>query len=139
MGLDNYPEPYPCKVLESKGELKIAYTEDRKIICEETNCPFRQNFSWIIGFFGTYCWIRGKVYEKYVENLNSDFSLYEDMDRERLEELYSKLVEVYGPPSDEARIADALKGEKPQVEDLIRYLETLLSIDSWDGELKAWY
>jgi len=137
MGLDNYPEPYPCKVLESKGELKIAYTEDRKIICEETNCPFKQNFSWIIGIFGTYCWIRGKVYEKYVENLG-DFSLYEDMDRERLEELHSKLTEVYGSGNDEEKIAASLKGEG-EVFDLIRYLETLLSIDGWDGELKAWY
>jgi len=92
----------------------------------------------VIGILGTYCWIRGKAYDQYVEELGLGYTLYEDMDRETLRDLLEELKRYYGEV-DEERIADALHGITDGAHELIKYLETLLSIEEWDGELVAWY
>ena len=139
MGLDNYPKPYPCVVLEKAGKLKVVRAKNGIIDCDATNCPFKR-LKKIIGLFGTYCWIRGKVYEQYVEELCNGYTLYEDMDRTTLENLLEELKSHYGNvEADEEAIANALHGVSLGAFDLIKYLETLLSIKEWDGVLVAWY
>ena len=80
MGLDNYPDPPPCLVMEKAGRLKVARTPDGRIDCGKTACPFKSIPHVVGGVFGTYCWLRGKVYDDLVEELTG-FSLYEDLSR----------------------------------------------------------
>ena len=51
MGLDNYPKPDPCKVLEEADKLKIVRDKYGDIDYATTNCPFTK----INTFLG--CWI----------------------------------------------------------------------------------
>lgn len=106
-------------------------------MCDETECPFRQRLRWTFGIFGTYCWIRGKTYNQFVDGLELDYSLYDDLTRSQLKGLLHELRERYGFGTVEERIASLLKGEVPRVYDLILYLETLLSIREWNGKLVA--
>jgi len=54
MGLDNYPNPYPC---EAKGT--AVHDREGRIDCEATKCWFRDD-EHVCGAFGTFCWFRGK-------------------------------------------------------------------------------
>lgn len=132
MGLDNYPEPDPCRVLEKAGKLKIVLDSRGRIDCAATNCPFMQTFSWHMS-----CWIRGKVFDQYVQESCGE-SLYEDKTREELEYILRSLKEYYKftHPLDE-KTTDLYTYS--HVRQLIRYLETLLSIKEWDGKLIAWF
>jgi hypothetical protein len=134
MGLDNYPEPDPCLVLEKAGKLRIVRDERGDVDCVATDCPFMK-----IGPGRVYCcWIRGKIYNKYVYECCGE-SLYEDKTREELDHILQSLKEYYGKryPNYEIRIASGSVNLDLQV--LIRYLETLLSIEEWDGKLIAWF
>jgi len=145
MGLDNIPKPLPCKVLEKSGKLKVVRTKDGKIDCDKTNCPFKP-LRHYLGLFAAYCWIRGKAYNKIVEK-NTKYSLYNDLTRKELENILKTLKEVYEFNDKTKRIvfelteADELRDEDERLLafHLIEYLETLLSIKEWDGELIAWY
>ena len=132
MGLDNYPDPPPCLVMEKAGRLKIARTPDGRIDCEKTQCPFKSIPHIMGGVFGTYCWLRGKVYDDLVEELTG-FSLYEDLSRRDLEAVLQRLLEPEGNIGTIALLDD----DERRV-DLIRYLKALLS-SGWDGKLVAWY
>ena len=132
MGLDNYPDPPPCLVMEKAGRLKVVRTSDGKIDCNRTACPFKSIPHVVGGVFGTYCWLRGKAYSDLVEELTG-FTLYEDLSKRELEAVLQHLLE---PEGDIGTIA-LLDDDKRRVE-LIRYLETLLST-GWDGKLVAWY
>lgn len=143
MGLDNYPDPEPCIVLEKAGKLKIVRNERGQILCEQTNCPFNK-LSHIIGIFGTYCWIRGKVYNYIVEEVTNDkYSLYDDLTKEELVEILKAIKDAYN--IEDTRIeylVERLKyerdSERSRVIELAMYLEVLTSIDEWDGKLVAW-
>ena len=132
MGLDNYPDPPPCLVLEKGGKLKVARTPDGRIDCGKTACPFKSIPHVVGGVFGTYCWLRGKVYDDLVEELTG-FSLYEDLSRRDLEAVLQRLLEPEGNIGTIALLDD----DERRV-DLIRYLKALLS-SGWDGKLVAWY
>ena len=92
MGLDNYPQPYPCEIL---GIAKYSYSglkerlirlyeiitrkQSSKLIigCEKVNCPFR-DVNVIRGMLGTHCWLRGKVYDWLVRYATgNEYTLYE--------------------------------------------------------------
>jgi len=135
VGLDNYPEPRPCEILEKAGKLRIARVEDGRIDCRETDCPFKK-IRKVVGLLGSYCWIRGKAYNEYAEEVG--YSLYDDLGRPELEDLLRRLRARYGDGSDEDRIAGAIHGERDYVYDLMGYLEALLSVEEWDGKLIAW-
>ena len=127
MGLDNIPQPYPCEI---KG--CAVYTEDGKIDCEKTDCPYKK-IKHVIGIFGTYCWLRGKVYDHMVvEATNGKYTLYSDLTADELKEILEAVKKNYKP-------VDELDAEwKNQ---LIEYLEQLLSDvgDRKDFKLVAWY
>ena len=134
MGLDNYPDPLPCVVMEKAGKLKIVRTPDGKVDCGKTMCPFK-HVPHIIGIFGTYCWLRGNAYNDLVEEL-TEFNLYTDLNREQLEEMLKQLRKPDGEVKVE--IAVLLDGEKERLRvELVRYLKTLLST-GWNGKLVAW-
>lgn len=133
MGLDNFPKPEPCRVLEKVGKLNVVLDKHGDIDCAATNCPFMQKFSSRV----LACWIRGKVFNKYVEESCGE-SLYKDKTREELEYILHSLKEYYG----EEHLME-LKNKDLNayfhVRQLIKYLETLLSIKEWYGKLIAWY
>jgi len=126
MGLDNIPEPYPCVI---KGYAK--YTDDGRIDCDKTNCPFK-NIKHTIGIFGTYCWLRGKVYNRIVVNAtNEKYSLYEPLTVRELKEIL-EAVKNY-------RAGNNYEEELRQ--ELVAYLEVLLGEvgDHKDFILKPWF
>ena len=129
MGLDNYPEPYPCLALDEAGKLKLVRDEAGDPECKATNCPFKP--------LPTGCWVRGKVFNKYVNECCGE-SLYEDKIREELNFILQSLKEHYRrsyPEKEKITNANA----HAHLKQLIEYLETLLSIKEWDGKLVAWY
>ena len=129
MGLDNYPDPYPCELLEEVGKLKLVRDEDGDPECKATNCPFTS--------LPTGCWIRGKVFNKYVQECCSE-SLYEDKTIEQLDHIAKSLKEQYSRIySDEKKIIN--NDDQAKMQQLIEYLEILLSIDEWNGTLVAWF
>ena len=129
MGLDNYPDPYPCELLEEAGNLKLVRDEYGDLECKATNCPFTS--------LPTGCWIRGKVFDKYEQEC-CDKSLYEDKTREQLDYIAKSLKEQYSRVySDEEKIINIDDQEK--MRQLIKYLEILLSIEEWNGTLVAWF
>jgi len=135
LGLDNIPQPYPCKSLARVKKLKISYKYKdgkRLINCSNTPCPFHE-LSHIIGILGTHCWLRGKVYNAVVEEYLGR-SLYKKLSRRELEDILSGLKDVFlgGKVS--------CDGETFKLAlELISYLETLLSIREWNGSLIPWY
>ena len=129
MGLDNYPESYPCLALEEAGKLKLVRDKDGEPECKATNCPFKP--------LPTGCWIRGKVFNKYVHEC-CDESLYEDKTRDELEFILQSLKEYY-KRSYRKKEKSTNVDTHAQLRQLIEYLETLLSIKEWDGKLIAWY
>ena len=131
MGLDNYPDPPSCLVLEKAGKLKVARTPDGRIDCDKTECPIKSIPHVMGGVLGTYCRLRGKVYNNLVEELTG-FSLYEDLSRRDLETIPQRLLKPEGIIG-----TIALLGDERRV-GLIRYLKALLST-GWDGKLVAWY
>jgi len=136
LGLDNYPVPPPCLAMEKAGKLKVERTPDGRIDCEKTQCPFKSIPHIMGGVFGTYCWLRGKVYNSIVEELTG-FSLYEDLNRDQLEEMLRRLSEPEGEVKVE--IAVLLDDERERLRiDLVRYLKTLIET-GWNGKLVAWY
>ena len=129
MGLDNYPDPYPCELLEEVGKLKLVRDEDGDPECKVTDCPFTR--------LPTGCWIRGKVFNKYVQECCSE-SLYEDKTIEQLDHIAKSLKEQYSRIySDEKKIIN--DDDQAKMQQLIEYLEILLSIDEWNGTLVAWF
>jgi len=129
LGLDNYPDPYPCELLEEVGKLKLVRDEDGDPECKATNCPFTS--------LPTGCWIRGKVFNKYVQECCSE-SLYEDKTIEQLDHIAKSLKEQYSRIySDEKKIIN--NDDQAKMQQLIEYLEILLSIDEWNGTLVAWF
>lgn len=129
LGLDNYPEPYPCKVLEEAGKLKLVRNEDGDPECKATNCPFTH--------LPAGCWVRGKVFNKYVYECCGE-SLYEDKVREDLDYIVKSLKEHYRRNyPDEKKIINIDNHAKTR--QLIEYLEILLSIAEWNGTLVAWF
>ena len=131
MGLDNYPEPYPCESLEEAGKLKIVRDEYGDPECKATNCPFKP--------LPTGCWIRGKVFNKYVHECCGELTtLYEDKTREELANIFQSLKEYFNRSyPDEEKIVDF--DAYSHLRQLIEYLEILLSIKEWDGKLIAWF
>jgi len=130
LGLDNYPDPLPCLVMEKAGKLKVTRRPDGKIDCDKTLCPFRA-VPHIVGLFGNRCWLQGKVYSDLVERLTG-FSLYKDLDRRDLETILQRLSE----PEGTIEIIALLEDDERRI-DLVRYFKTLLST-GWDGKLVAW-
>ena len=129
MGLDNYPKPYPCFALEKAGKLKLVRDEDGDPECKATKCPFKP--------LPTGCWIRGKIFNKYVQEY-CDESLYEDKTREELDAILQSLKEHYRQSYPEKeKIKDI--NEHAKLHQLIKYLDILLSITEWDGKLIAWF
>ena len=133
MGLDNYPYPDPCKVLEKAGKLKIFKNERGDVDCTATNCPFTQAFS----FPTLSCWIRGKIFDRYVIDSCGE-SLYENKTRNELEYILDSLKKYY-KVNDHNYRENINQNEFMHINQLILYLETLLSIKEWDGELVAWF
>jgi len=128
LGSDNYREPYPCLPLEEAGKLKLVRDEDGEPECKATNCPFTP--------FPTGCWIKGKVFNKYVHECCGE-SLYEDKTRTELDFILQSLKEHYKrnyPEKEKSTNADT----PAHLRQLIEYLETLLSIKEWNGKLVAW-
>ena len=129
MGLDNYSYPYPCELLEEAGKLKLIRDEDGDPECKAMNCPFSH--------LPTGCWIRGKVFNKYVDECCGE-SLYEDMTIEQLDYVLRLLKEHFKRTYlDEKKIINLDDEEK--MRQLIEYLEILLSIEEWSGTLVAWF
>ena len=129
MGLDNYPDPYPCELLEEAGKLKLVRDVYGDPECKATNCPFTS--------LPTGCWIRGKVFNKYVYECCGE-SLYEDMTREQLDYVLRSLKEHYKRTyPDEKKIINM--DNEGKMQQLIEYLEILLSIEEWSGTLVAWF
>ena len=129
MGLDNYPEPYPCELLKEAGKLKLVRDVDGDPDCKSTNCPFTT--------LPTGCWIRGKVFNKFVQKC-CDESLYEDKTREELDYIIQSLNEHYRRSYlGKEEITNI--NEHAKLRQLIDYLEILLSIEEWDGTLVAWF
>jgi hypothetical protein len=134
LGLDNYPEPDPCKVLEEAGKLRIARDEHGDIDCGATGCPFMK-----IGPGKVFCcWIRGKIYNEYVYECCGE-SLYEDKTREELDYILKALKKYYKNLYPHYEIWITNHSINMNLNFLIRYLETLLSIEEWDGKLVAWF
>jgi hypothetical protein len=129
LGLDNYPEPYPCKTLEETGKLKLVRDVDGDSDCKFTNCPFTT--------LPTGCWIRGKVFNKFVQEC-CDESLYEDKTREELSYIIQSLNEHYRRSYPDKETITNID-EHAKLQQLIEYLEILLSIEEWDGTLVAWF
>jgi hypothetical protein len=131
LGLDNYPSPDPCEVLEQAGKLKIYRDKWGIVDCVATNCPLMIAFS----FPTLSCWIRGKVFNRYVEESCGE-SLYEDKTRGELEYILDSLKKYYKNNNsvDEEVINQQ---EHSHVNQLIKYLETLLTIKEWNGKLIA--
>jgi hypothetical protein len=130
MGLDNYPSPDPCEVLERAGKLKIFRDKWGEVDCAATNCPLMAAFS----FRTLACWIRGKVFNEYVEEACGE-SLYEDKTRGELEHILVSLKRRYSYDFNEGEVVN--EEEYRHVNQLVKYLETLLSIEEWDGKLVA--
>lgn len=123
MGLDNYPKPDPCIVLEKAGKLKIVKDEKGDVDCSATACPLMK-----LHPDGIYCyWIRGKIYNEYVSECCNE-SLYEDKTRDELTYILQSLKNYYSKPHSNNLISE-----------LVEYLEILLSIEEWDGKLVAWF
>ena len=129
MGLDNYPDPYPCELLEEAGKLKLVRDEDGDPECKATKCPFTR--------LPTGCWIRGKVFNKYVYECCGE-SLYEDKTREQLDCIVKSLKEKFKKEYlDEKKFINT--DERAKMQQLIEYFEILLSIEEWNGVLVAWF
>lgn len=123
-------------MLEEAGKLRIVRDDSGHIDCDATNCPFKSIMK-VIGVFATDCWIRGKVFDRYVYECCEE-TLYEDKTREELEYILRSLKEHYGDsPPEERSIKDIYEHARWWF--LIKYLETLLSIEEWDGRLVAWF
>jgi len=123
MGLDNYPKPDPCKVLENAGKLKIIRDEKGDVDCSATACPLMKRDP-----DGIYCcWIRGKIYNEYVYE-SCEESLYQDKTRDELVHILQSMKKHYKKPYSTHLIPE-----------LIEYLEILLSIQEWGGKLVAWF
>jgi len=137
MGLDNFPDPLPCEVLEKQGLLTLV-RKDSKIDCERTNCPFKK-VRVVRGIFGTYCWIRGKYYENIIESIDSSFSFYRNNPRKELERLLMVLELKYDTSLENRVAGSLLNKEEENIYDLIDYLKTLLGIPDWNGVLVAWF
>ena len=121
MGLDNYPEPDPCIVLEKAGKLKIIKDGKGDVDCAATACPIMKRYP-----DGIYCcWIRGKIYDGYVRDCCQE-SLYVDKTREELVHILQSMKKHFKKPYSTHLIPE-----------LIEYLEILLSIQEWDGKLVA--
>jgi hypothetical protein len=130
LGLDNYPRPDPCEVLEQADKLKIIRDKWGDVDCAATNCPFMTAFS----FRTLACWIRGKIFNQYVEEC-CDESLYVDKTRGELEYILDSLKKYYNYNNNQENVENL--EEYYHVIQLIKYLETLLSIEEWDGMLIA--
>jgi len=131
MGLDNYPDKLPCK----SGKIKVVRTEDGKIDCLRTECPFKEIGHVTGGVTGTFCWLRGGVYDDIVRWATSEENtLYEPLERKEVEEILKLLR------SKKAEFTE--KNPSPQLredhEALIKYFETLLSFENWKT-LIAWW
>jgi len=137
MGLDNIPRPYPCV-----ANRYAMFTADRRIDCDATRCPFMP-LKHIVGILGTYCWLRGKVYNRVVHAAtNGRHSLYNDLGLAELREIL-EAVKGWQPGEEDRR-------EDPEVEErrreLVQYLETLIAeVERMpeevreEFELYAWY
>jgi len=92
MGLDNYPDPYPCRKLGV-----VVFTEEEKIDCDRTvQCPFRDDDT-PTGIFGTSCWYRGKVLARELEALGMNelaSECYQDMHCSEAAEFSEKLDDL---------------------------------------------
>jgi len=134
MGLDNFPQPLPCKVMGT-----AIMTENGLVKCSETKCPFKELQHVIGAMFGTDCWLRGKVYDPIVRYATDKvYTLYEPLN---VEELQSILAELTSREDELVR-----KFAPEDVYALIRYFETLLGIKEWvnypndEGAfLEAWF
>ena len=134
MGLDNVPCSRPCKVLGY-----AVLTQDGRIDCERTPCPFK-GVKHIIGFLGSYCWLRGRVYDHIVyEATNGRYSLYNDLTLEDLKEIM-RAVKKYCATSE---LDD---NDRERCGELVPYLELLISeVEKFPEEqkkqfrLKAWW
>ena len=89
MGLDNYPDPSPCELLEETGKLKLERDEYSDPECQVTECRFTR--------LPTGCWISGKVFNDYVYECCGE-SLYEDKTREQLDSLLNPLKSITSEP-----------------------------------------
>lgn len=92
MGLDNYPDPYPCKKLGV-----VIFTEDERIDCDRTaQCPFRHDDT-PTGVFGASCWYRGKILARELEALGMDdlaAECYQDISCSQAAEFAERLGEL---------------------------------------------
>jgi len=164
MGLDNFPQKYPCKtqgtavLVTRRDEDGKAYTEEdgsevKMIDCKATQacggCPYKNEFDKsglnggaVYGMFGTDCWYRGK----YGNALLDEAGFYDDSDSlnfygdnedgtEKSPESCVTLADVIGDILDEND--PALDKE---VRDGLKYAEWYLR---WAAEycegLGAWY
>jgi len=128
MGLDNIPVPKPCEY-RGYAVYKIINNE-RRIDCEKTNCPYK-TLPHTIGIFGTYCWLRGGVYNDIVTAATKyKYSLYNELRLDELKEIYDMLRQ-YTPT----------EVDSGYYEELLVYLETLIAdMDGCkDFKLIAWY
>lgn len=148
MGLDNYPSPYPCKI---RGYAK--YTQDGRIDCNSTPCPFKRlKHKWPL-LLGAPCWLGGRFYSEIVRIATDNrYDLYRDLQYNELEEILNALKNldekhlfaiaityIETKPIEDKDI-EYLK--KAYIEPLIQYLETLLKeVEPAKDKFKlvAWY
>ena len=126
MGLDNIPQPYPCLILEKAGKLKVVRDEEGRILCHKTSCPFRDFKEYYIGILGTFCWLRGKIFDDVVFEV-TEYTLYDELTRKDIENILKILKERKGE----------WKEYEAEINYLIKYFETLLNT-GWDGKLIPW-
>ena len=127
MGLDNFPEPYPCSTLQEANKLEIIMNKFGNIDCDATNCPFIKINTW------SGCWIRGKVFNKYIQE-SCGASLYTDKTRQQLDLILQSLKRHYKHEYLEKKRTGTAALD---LQFLIKYFETLLSIQGWNGKLVA--
>lgn len=137
MGLDNFPQTYPCK---NKGTAVLD--KDGKIDCDLTQksggCPWLDakppQEGRVYGIFGTDCWYRGKWGNLRLDEAGIEGSFYGDNDDEthKSPESCLALADIIGEHLADIRDSEA--------RDDLTYAEWYLR---WAGEnaegLSCWY
>ncbi len=92
MGLDNYPDPYPCKKLGV-----VVFTEQEHVDCDRTvYCPFKHDDT-PTGPFGTSCWYRGRILARELDAIGMDelaAACYQDMSCSAVSEFADQLNQL---------------------------------------------